>query len=140
MKQQNFGTPCPIMHEIFQLLATSKMLFLHGVSLQIVHVAHVDHSTPCCIHGWFSSCHPFVFVFSFAFYILFAFYEFLCLNLCYLFYQSLAQCCFCLFNNNNNMWMCAYLCMSGNSLLATRSLLCSACFLCFVCFLWVFYV
>jgi len=51
LKQQNFGTPCPIMHGVFQLLATSKILFLHGVSLKIVPVAHVDHSTPYCIHG-----------------------------------------------------------------------------------------
>jgi hypothetical protein len=51
MKQENFGIPCPIMHGIFQLLATSKVLFLHGVSLKIVPVAHVDHSTPYCIHG-----------------------------------------------------------------------------------------
>ena len=36
--------------------------------MKIVPVAHVDHRTPYCIHGWFSSCHPFVFVFSLAFY------------------------------------------------------------------------
>ena len=51
MKQQNFVTPCPIIHGVFQLLATSKFLFLHGVSLKIVPVSHVDHSTPYCIHG-----------------------------------------------------------------------------------------
>jgi hypothetical protein len=51
MKQQNFRTPCPIMNGVFQLLATSKFLFLHGVSMKIVPVAHVDHSTPYCIHG-----------------------------------------------------------------------------------------
>jgi hypothetical protein len=62
------------MHGVFQLLATSKSLFLHGVSLTIVPVAHVDYSTPYCIHGWFSSCHPFVFVSSLDCYV--AFYEF----------------------------------------------------------------
>jgi hypothetical protein len=99
MKQHNFVTPCTIMHRVFQLLATSKILFLHVVSLKIVPVSHVDHSTPYCIHGWFSSCHPFVFVFSLAF------YEFFMFKLV-LFILPVA-CCFCLF-----IWMCVYLCMS----------------------------
>ena len=60
-------------------MATSTSLFLHGVSLTIVPVAHVDYSPPYCIHGWFSSCHPFVFVFSLDFYV--AFYEFFMLKL-----------------------------------------------------------
>ena len=99
-----------------QLLATSKSLFLHGVSLTIVPVAHVDYSTPYCIHGWFSSCHPFVFVFSLDFYV--AFNEFFMFKL-YLFYQSLAQCCFCLF-----MCMCVYLCMSVTVFICIHGVFC----------------
>ena len=67
------------MHRVFQLLATSKSLFLHGVSLTIVPVVHVDYSTPYCIHGSFSSSHPFVCMFSLDFYV--AFYEFFMFNL-----------------------------------------------------------
>jgi hypothetical protein len=45
--------------------------------------------------------------------------SFLCLNLCYLFYQSLAQCCFCLF-----MWMCVYLCMSVTVFICMHGVFC----------------
>ena len=32
-------------------LSTFEFVFLHGVSMKIVPVAHVDHRTPYCIHG-----------------------------------------------------------------------------------------
>jgi hypothetical protein len=43
----------------------------------------------------------------------------LCLSLCYLFYQSLVQCCFWLL-----MWMCVYLCMSVTVFISMHGVFC----------------